>query len=90
MSKFKRYLFVKKIYPDYVVFILSKNKLITYNRDLDIYNYLKNDLFKLNINYIIVDNLELKFYKFKNNNYFYYFKLILILEIIRYIKNRTN
>ena len=90
MSKFKRYLFVKRIYPDYVVFILSKNKLITYNKDLDIYNYLKNDLFELNINYIIVDNLELKFYNFENNNYFYYFKLILILEIIRYIKNRTS
>lgn len=87
MSKFKRYLFVKKKYPDYVVFILSKNKLITYNRDLEIYNYLKKDLFKLNINYIIVDNLELEIYKFKHNNYFYYFKLILCFEIIKYIKN---
>ena len=29
MSKITRYLFLKKMYPEYVVFILEKDKLVT-------------------------------------------------------------
>lgn len=84
MSKYKRYLFTKRLYPNYLVFILSKNKLITYSYDLEISLYLGfNNVFNKNINYIILDNLDLRKYEF-NNNYFYYFKIILIKKIIKW------
>ena len=85
MSKYKRYLFTKRLYPNYLVFILSKNKLITYSYDLEISLYLGfNNVFNKNINYIILDNLDLRKYEFNNNNYFYYFKIILIKKIIKW------
>jgi len=84
MSKYSRYLFTKRMYPDYLVFILSKNKLITYNYDLEIVEYLGIDnVFKKNINYLILDNLELDKYEFNNNYYFYYFKIILLKKVIK-------
>ena len=34
MSKYNRYLFVKKMYPDYVVFVKDKDSLNTFDDDL--------------------------------------------------------
>lgn len=88
MSKYNRYSLIKKIYPDYVVIILSKNHLITYNFDLDIIKLVGiNKLDNLKINYIIVDELDLDIKKFIDNNYFYYFKMILVKKVIDYIYN---
>ena len=81
MSKYNRYLFTKRLYKDYLVFILSKNNLITYDIDLEIYNSYKNNIFNLNINYIILDNLDLNIYK-----YSYYVKLNLLKKILCKLK----
>lgn len=86
MSKYSRYLFTKRIYKDYLVFILSKNNLITYSIDLEIYNSYKDNIFNLGINYIILDNLYLNIYKFNDNKYSYYVKLNLLKKIIWKLK----
>ena len=87
MSKLNRYLFLKKMYPEYVVFILDKDKLITYNWDLKIINLLSfSKLVNLNINYMILDGLNLVFKKeYFDNYYFYYFKICLVLEMLKVI-----
>lgn len=91
MSKFTRYLFVKKIYPEYVVFINSKERLITYGKDLEIVNLIGyKNFFDININYIIVNDLDIFIKEFSNNNYFYYFKIILIKNVIDYVDNRRK
>ena len=92
MSKYNRYLFIKRLYPDYVIFLVNKDKLITYNKDLEIVKVIGiTNFFKQEINYLIIDNLEIKEKKeYTKNNYFYYFKLILLLEIISYIKKLNN
>jgi len=35
-----RYKFIKNIYKDYIVLITKKNKIITYNKDKELLNYL--------------------------------------------------
>ena len=89
MSKLNRYLFLKKMYPEYVIFILEKDKLITYNWDLKILNILSFDgLININVNYIILDGLDIVFRKeYFDNSYFYYFKICLLREIINFSFN---
>lgn len=91
MSKFSRYLFVKKNYPDFVVFIRSKERLITYNKDLEIVNLVSyKKFFDMNINYIVVCDLNIFVKEFDCNNYFYYFKITLIKSIIDYVNDRRK
>lgn len=87
MSKYNRYVFVKKIYPDYVIFILSKNKLVTYNKDLEIVTLFGlKEFFNLNVSYLILDCLDIKERKnILTNNYFYYFKICVLKEVVNYI-----
>lgn len=87
MSKYYRYKFLKKYYPDYIVFITNKNKLITYDYDLKIVKLFNYKL--LNINYIILDNIDIiKKIDNKINNYFYYFKITLLIDIINTIRKK--
>ena len=76
------------MYPDYLVFILDKEKLLTYDNDLKIVNYLEIDeVLEKNINYLILDGLDIKILKkYEDNLYFYYFKIILLKDIVNYIK----
>ncbi len=89
MSIYNRYEFLKKYYPDYLIFVMNnKNKLVTFNRDLEIVKTVGMDnVFVGDINYIIMDNLDIvKKKKYLSNNYFYYFKIELVYEILRYIE----
>ncbi len=90
MSKYSRYLFVKKLYPNYLVFLRSKDKLETFGTDLEILNIVGLDkVFDINTNYIVLDNLDIiKIKKFPSNNYFYYFKIKLAIDVVDYIENR--
>ena len=75
MSKINRYNFAKKCYKDYVVLLLTKNKLYTYidNKLVD-FKYI-NRLKKLHINYVILDNLDVIVKEYEDNNYkLYYLK----------------
>ncbi len=92
MSKYKRYLFLKKIYPNYVIFLLSHQKLITFDYDLKLIEYIGiKDFFNLRINYIILNCLEICEKKeYSENYYFYYFKFTLLKEIIIYLKDKIG
>lgn len=95
-----RYWFLKKIYPNYLLlFKTNKNKLGYKCFAVDKYiidgirNYttsfaiIQSRLEKLNINYILIDNLSItKIYNVKNNmynNYLYKFICSNILDRIR-------
>ena len=84
MGAYNRYLFCKKKYPDYLVFVVVKDKLVTFGYDLKIVEMYYN-INKLNINYIILNGLDIKLFKREINNYFYYFDIILLKDIIDYI-----
>ena len=84
MSKINRYKFIKKMYPDYLILLLKNNTLSSFEVDNLIYKYYHNKVFKLNINYIILDNLDIvKLVKYDNNKYYYYSKLVILKELIR-------
>lgn len=84
-----RYKFIKNIYKDYIVLITKKNKIITYNKDKELLDYLNvrelKELKKYNINYIIFDKNNEIFYKYKsiNNNYNYYLMKYIIINFIK-------
>lgn len=80
MSKYNRYKFIKKMYPDYLILLLKNNTLSSFEVDNLIYKYYHNKVFKLNINYIILDNLDIVKY---DNNKYYYSKLVILKELIR-------
>ena len=84
MSKYNRYLFCKRLYNCYLILILDKDKIISFDEDLKIIELYGIETIKQEINYLILDGLNIKLYK-NNNNYFYYFKISLIKDIIDYI-----
>ena len=84
MSKYKRFIFCKRLYNNYLILIKNKDKIISFDEDLKIIELYGIETIKKNINYIILDGLDIKLYN-NNNNYFYYFKISLIKDIIDYI-----
>ncbi len=68
-----RYLFLKRLYPNYVIIILKKDEYITFdidNKIVKLIDYKFNKYNKYNINYLILDNLEIiKIIKYTNNKY---------------------
>lgn len=65
-----RYLFLKKIYKNYLIYFWIHNKKKLYDKtEKEMYNYImENKNYK--INYIIVDNLDIIEKKvYENNNY---------------------
>ena len=81
-----RYIFLKRLYKDYVI-IFYKNNYCVYFDDIVIFRCFKcgsiiNTLNSLNINYIIVDNLDIKVFCFEVNNYLNYFFKSYLISII--------
>ena len=65
-----RYLFLKRLYPNYVIIILKKGKYITFDIDNKIVRLIDYKFNKYNINYLILDNLEIiKIINYTNNKY---------------------
>ena len=79
MSKYKRYKFAKELYNDYLVLIMYKDKFVTYDYDLEIYKLFKLD----NVSYLIVDGLDIKLYSNLDNKYNYYYKIIILKEVLK-------
>lgn len=78
----ERYNVLKGVYPDYLILILKKNKIYSFNEDKD-----KLNMFNLNdihINKLILNNLDIEeIYEFddtKYSNYYIKVKLINCLE----------
>ena len=53
----ERYEVIKKLYPNYLILLIKNNKYYTFDEDKLIFNYLKRKF--NNINYIILDNLDI-------------------------------
>ncbi len=68
----ERYEVIKKLYPNYLILIIKNSKYYTFDEDKLIFNYLKRKL--NNINYIILDNLDIIVKKEYENNYYYLLK----------------
>ena len=61
------------LYKDYVILIYKKNKLYYYDND-KLCNLKKlNQLRKLHINYLIIDNLDIYKKEYKDNKYLEYY-----------------
>lgn len=86
----ERYIILKKLYPNYLVLIKTKNKtkLFKYKYetlgiDKKIFKYLKGKYLNQNVNYIILENLEIIEIKtFVNNQYEIIKSKVITLEII--------
>ena len=94
MSLESRYLFLKKMYPTKVILIRKKDRYLSKGIDYLIFNYLNNNinnLKKLKISYILIENLEIiENNNYSNNNYLKYRKLILINKILQKIKFKNH
>jgi len=73
MSVRNRYEIVSKFYKDYVILILLKRKLYIYKNNV-LTDFKKiNKLKKLHINYLILDNLDIKKKEYEDNRYEEYY-----------------
>ena len=95
MSLDNRYKFCKELYSNYIIFIKRKNRLNTYFIDnkicmeLNIKKYYQLD--KYQINYLILDNLDINIKKeYSINNYNKYLIIYLIKEIGNNLKEKVN
>ncbi|MGM9848180.1 MAG: hypothetical protein ACI312_00300 [Bacilli bacterium] len=95
MSIINRYKFTKDIYSNYIIFIRKKRILNTYFIDnkicmeLNIKKYYQLD--KYQINYLILDNLDINIKKeYSINNYNKYLIIYLIKEIGNNLKEKVN
>ena len=93
---YSRYLILKRFNKRSIVLIKGKNRYISFDRDLQLLNYI-NFKFeysecnlgyfdKYNINYIVLDNLSVYIDKRYNvNNYMKYYKLSCLYKILMVI-----
>lgn len=89
---YNRYREIKNIYKDYLIFIKRENgdyKL--FDKDKQIFDYL--NLKKINflkiyeINYLILDNLDIiEKYEYENNKYYEYYIKVLLINTIKNIE----
>ena len=85
----ERYEVIKKLYPNYLILLIKNNKYYTFDEDKLIYTYINRNLNKHEINYIILNNLDIIIKKEYGNNYYlnYYFKINLINILERRLLN---
>ena len=93
---YNRYSLLKKFNKRSIVLIKGKNRYISFDRDLQILKYINfefnyafcnlNYLDKYNVNYIVLDNLDVVIdKKYKVNNYMKYLKLSYLYKILMVI-----
>lgn len=85
----ERYEVIKKLCPNYLILLIKNNKYYTFYEDKLIFNYINKNLNKYEINYIILNNLDIIVKKeYENNNFLnYYFKVNLINILERRLLN---
>ena len=85
----ERYNVLKHFYQNYLILIIKNNKYYTFDEDKLIYTYINRNLNKHEINYIILNNLDIIVKKEYENNYYlnYYFKVNLINILERRLLN---
>lgn len=91
-----RYQIIKKLYPNYLILFLKKEKYISVGIDKKIIKYLKIKSFKkinnYKINYLILDNLEITYKQNFNEENIYQrtYLIVSLLEIINKIRKRVD
>ena len=93
-----RYLFFKRLYKDYLLLLIKKDKLLSFNIDNRIISILSsssNNILEVlttnSINYIIVDNLGIIEIKtFTNNSYNLYKKKAYLITLSNIIINKDH
>ena len=92
MSASNRYYFTKELYPNYLVLIIKKNKLISFGRERRLLEYIGfngkiNYIRRRKINYLILDNLDIiEIKNYNNDNLNKYLSLMNSEEIFKEIK----
>ena len=72
-----RYEFIKKIYKEYIIFILKKNKYYIFNNDEKICKL-------FDINYIALNNLDIiKKISYNDNKYYEYLIKYILISIVK-------
>ncbi len=98
MSAYNRYKFIKRLNRKNLILIKGKNRYISFERDMNILRYINfnmnyeysnlNYLDKYEIDYIVLDNLDIIVEKRYNcNNYMKYLKLYYLSDIVNEIGN---
>ena len=101
MSAYSRYKFIKKFNRRSLILIKSKNKYVSYERDIKLLRYVKFNmeynycnlayLDKFEIDYLVLDNLDVIVDKhYDVNNYMKYLKLYYLSNIINEIGNNLR
>ena len=93
-----RYIFFKRLYKDYLLLFIKKDKLLSFNIDNRIISILSsssNNILEVlttnSINYIIVDNLDIIEIKtFTNNSYNLYKKKAYLITLSNIIINKAH
>lgn len=91
-------IFFKRLYKDYLLLIIKKDKLLSFNIDNRIISILSsssNNILEVlttnSINYIIVDNLDIIEIKtFTNNSYNLYKKKAYLITLSNIIINKAH
>ena len=92
MSAYNRYSFTKKVYLDYVVLLVKKNKYYSYSIDRKVLNYIKFKdktyiLRNRHINYLVLDELEItEKYEYSDNQLDKYIYLVNMKKVLNEIK----
>ena len=83
----ERYNVLKHIYQNYLILIIKNNKYYTFDEDKLLFNYINKNLNKYEINYIILNNLDIIIKKeYENNNYLTpYHKTDVVMYLFQYL-----
>lgn len=77
-----RYIFFKRLYKDYVIVFVEKDRYISFGIDKYLLEFINNK----DLNYIIVDNdNDIKVKKFKVNKYREYVYKIFLFHLIDFV-----
>ena len=81
-----RYDFIKNIYKDYIIFIVKKDKYYTFKNDELICKYFNinlNNIDKYNLNYLVLDHLDIiEIKEYDNNKYYEYLIKSIFIDVI--------
>ena len=93
---YTRYSFLKKLYPDRLIILKSKNKYLSFGKDDVLLDYVMitnqfNKLDKIEVNYLIVENMYiLKENTFSSNQYYRYVKVSQLNKVLTNLSNLVN
>ncbi len=79
----ERYYVIKKLYPNYLIYIKKKDKLKLFEVDKEITNIFNEEDLK-NTNKLILNNLNIEEkFEYKNNNYQELLKKAILIRVLK-------